>query len=262
MRLLTVVHEFKVSVNPRQDLLCLAFSKVIHEPIEWFSVAFAAIAGLARREHVGRDRTRTIGTTQRNEVIGVQFHTSEQPGLTSAISTTSVPPIKTVLPLLRSELSGQRLLAGLVSMPCSFLLCMSNVIQSTNRIVATVILSLLFTVCFVPARRAIDFLGAIRLVILSIVFTSICCWLFVMRPFLFGAGFTPVAKPVFCRSLPAKSGQGQIKIAFGAVLEGIRDIQHSVSLSLSHKMLSASGVSAAVSGATLADFHIIPQMGN
>lgn len=256
----------KVIVNPFEDRLCFAWAELIEKPSDWIAVFFgiiAAINAVTQRKDVCSDSAGTIRARQRYPMIHCQR--VPQPRRSTADSTASAEIIDGALPILRVESPIKLALPGspAVSVHSRLFRIIVRPFASFGAFVIGV-LSVPLPICgFYRGRMVFRPFSRSRIVF------NFCSFVVFMRSRFSRRRMFPIpfiGRGVMARSTFAAQAINRVAssekvsrswqivaAAIGTALEGVGQVEHSVSLSLYHLMLSADGVICRRSGATLAD---------
>lgn len=228
-----------VAPDPVQYLFGFSFTKLVDKPFGRLAATFAVVASaltVTKRHDIRRDGSWAIRAAQWYPVIHSQC--VPQPRRSTANGTATVKVIKRVLPIFGGELGWQFKLTALSALIIHSLGFTVSLLRSTTNFsdLSRVILPISF---FTLALYFTTFVIALAIVSVDLFFigagsvaVSLC------TSTAFNAQKPAVAvKERFCRQ--------KFIAAFNAALEGVGDIQHSVSPSLYHRMLPAGGVIAA-----------------
>lgn len=282
-------YPLKKSCNLSQNCLSFTFPVTLSQPLFCGSVLLAFVAGTASGNHVCPDRTGASWFVQWNEMIGGQLHAGEETGKRTAVSAFPLPVVDRSLPLGRRERVWQcappsataqytNAVAHRVSLamlpPSLFVLLLLGVFAFLYATVG------FFAIGITPFLRGLSSLfrmfgvvGSCPLCLLLTVinspFTKALLFLFWISG---SAGFSQCLSAIAASCLQASfcillfvevfKRAREILMALAATFRRNRFVDHSVSLSLYLRMLSADGEISRRSGISLADFHIIPQLSN
>lgn len=281
---------FKVSRDAFQYLVGLAFSELGNQPFVWLVVVFgvvAAILPLAKRDHIFGDSTWAIQRRQWNPMIHRQ--SMPQAGRSTANSAAATEVVEGALPIggcesigevpfsCPSTLSYRINLLRISPFPAScpflcffriFLLPFAAFVRIALDPISRYLTSS-FWISLCPILSADTFLFFMLISIGSFLcgyFFSVRLSVFAKDSFMaFNVLNIVIAATFFNARLAGSSKRilGPIEVFhrgwFFDTADAANTGIHSVSLSLSHMMASADGVSAVVSGSySLADKPIIP----
>jgi hypothetical protein len=259
--------------------------------LNWIAIFLTAIARFAGWEHVANNRTGAVRRIDWYPMFGAYFHGSKQTGWITAVGTTSMPIIQAVRPFCVSERIRQSLLSSYISLNDNLgsfrmdsviypivLTCVVGMGMSPLiRVLLSVILP--FQVVLMATLMKAIFAFRMQAVFSRSVLVKM---LKSSREYLFALRATPLtiwqnfrlgitafertaATAIHVQAIGSTTVSRELVARFefptrGTTFKRTRKVNHRVSLSLYHMLLSAGGVICHRSGISLADNRIIPQL--